>query len=143
MKQFIITIAATAVSLAAKAGPDQSSDNSFKFKALDLSSTILTILLFSVVILTFIKWLLDYRLKNKLIEKGAPENMVSQLLQPVIRDNKNVTIKWFSLLTGLGLGLSLVDYFQPLGIHSLAIMSFSLAASFLGYYFFISRREKP
>jgi len=143
MKQFIITIAATAVSLAAKAGPDQSSDNSFKFKALDLSSTILTILLFSVVILTFIKWLLDYRLKNKLIEKGAPGNMVSQLLQPVIRDNKNVTIKWFSLLTGLGLGLSLVDHFQPLGIHSLAIMSFSLAASFLGYYFFISRREKP
>ncbi|HEX8024285.1 hypothetical protein [Mucilaginibacter sp.] len=143
MKKLIITIAATVASLVAKADPDQYSDSSLKFEALHLSSTILTIVIFSVVILAFIKWLLDYRLKNKLIEKGAPDHVVSQLLQPVARDNKNVTIKWFALLMGLGTGLSFVDYFQPLGIHSLAIMSFSLAASFLGYYVFINRREKP
>ncbi|WEA00574.1 hypothetical protein [Mucilaginibacter sp. SJ] len=143
MKKLIITIAATVASLAAKADPDQYSDSSLKFEALHLSSTILTIVIFSVVILAFIKWLLDYRLKNKLIEKGAPDHVVSQLLQPVTRDNKNATIKWFALLMGLGTGLSFVDYFQPLGIHSLAIMSFSLAASFLGYYFFINRQEKP
>jgi hypothetical protein len=30
----------------------------------------------------------------------------------------------------------------PLGIHSLAIMFFSTAASFLGYYFFIKKTQK-
>lgn len=143
MKKIIITITVVAASLTAKADKDQYSDNSLKFEALHLSSTILTIMIFSVAILTFVKWLLDYRLKNKLVEKGAPDNVVSQLLQPVTRDNKNVTIKWFALLMGVGTGLSLVNYFQPLGIRSLAIMSFSLAASFLGYYFFINRQEKP
>ena len=35
-----------------------------------------------------------------------------------------------------------VAAFQPLGIHSLAIMSFSLAASFLAYYFFINHKSR-
>jgi hypothetical protein len=145
MKKIIITIGAVAgtwtVAAAQNSGP--AGGLNLDYNSLLLFTTILTIVVYGVLILTFIRWLLDYRLKNKLIEKGAPDHIVSQLLQPITSDNKNVTIKWFALLMGLGTGLSFVDYFQPLGIHSLAIMSFSLAASFLGYYFYINRREKP
>jgi len=144
MKKIIITIgAAVGTWTVAAAQNSNAVDYNFKYDALHTSYTILTIVVFGIMILTFIRWLLDYRLKNKLIEKSAPDHVVSQLLQPITSDNKNVTIKWFALLMGLGTGLSLVDYFEPLGIHSLAIMSFSLAASFLGYYFYINRREKP
>jgi hypothetical protein len=130
MKKIIITIGAVAGTwTVAAAQNSNAADYNFKYDALHTSYT-------------FIRWLLDYRLKNKLIEKSAPDHVVSQLLQPITSDNKNVAIKWFALLMGLGTGLSFVDYFQPLGIHSLAIMSFSLAASFLGYYFYINRREK-
>ncbi|MFI5163469.1 MAG: hypothetical protein ACHQHN_19475 [Sphingobacteriales bacterium] len=142
MKKISITLIFTTAFLAANADPEQISDNEIKSTALHLSSTILTIVICSVVVMTFIKLLLDHRLKNKLIDKGAPDYIVSQLLQPAINDNKNITVKWFALLTGLGTGLSFVDYYQPLGIHSLAIMCFSLAASFLGYYLFISRKKK-
>ncbi|MCC8424393.1 hypothetical protein [Mucilaginibacter sp. UR6-11] len=143
MKKIIITIGAVAGTwTAAAAQNSNAAGDNFRYDLLHTSSVILTIVVFSVVALTFIKWLLDYRLKNKLIEKGAPDHIVSQLLQPITSDDKNITIKWFALLMGLGIGLSFVDYFQPLGIHSLAIMSFSLAVSFLGYYFYINRREK-
>ena len=103
---------------------------------------VLTVVLFSIVILTFIKLILDYRIKNKLIDKGASDSVISQLLQPAIKDNSQATIKWIAILTGVGLGLSLVAAFQPLGIHSLAIMSLSLAASFLAYYIFINRKGR-
>ncbi|MES2111335.1 MAG: hypothetical protein V4577_21445 [Bacteroidota bacterium] len=144
MKKIIITISAAVGTWTVAAAQNSNAvDYNFKYDALHTSYTILTIVVFGIMILTFIRWLLDYRLKNKLIEKSAPDHVVSQLLQPITSDNKNVTIKSFALLMGLGTGLSLVDYFEPLGIHSLAIMSFSLAASFLGYYFYINRREKP
>jgi hypothetical protein len=42
----------------------------------------------------------------------------------------------------LGAGLMIVNYTQPLGIHSLAIMAFSISLSFLGYYFFIRQAGK-
>lgn len=142
MKKISITLIFTTVFLATNASPEQIDSNSLKFESLHLSSTILTIVIGCVVVMTFIKWMLDHHLKNKLIDKGAPENVVAQLLQPAINDNKNTTVKWFALLMGLGIGLSFVDYYQPLGIHSLAIMCFSLATSFLGYYFYISRKEK-
>jgi hypothetical protein len=143
MKRILFSAIIATGSFAAHAqNKDQFSDGELKFESLHLSMTLLMIVLFSIVILTFVRWILDYRLKNKLIEKGAPDHVVSQLLQPVTNDNKNITIKWFAMLMGLGIGLSLVNYFQPLGIHSLAMMSFSLATSFLGYYFFIKRAEK-
>jgi len=143
MKKISFTLIFTAAFLAAKADPENFTDNYVRLETLHNVNMILTSAIYCVVGMIFIKWVLDHRLKNKLIDKGAPEHIVSQLLQPAINDNKNATVKWFALLMGLGAGLGLVDYFQPLGIHSLAIMCFSLAASFLGYYFYISRKETP
>ncbi|HEY4197118.1 MAG TPA: hypothetical protein VGM63_16365 [Mucilaginibacter sp.] len=142
MKKISITLLFTTAFLAANADPENFTDNYVKLETLHNVNMILTTAIYCVVGMIFIKWLLDHRLKNKLIDKGAPEHVVSQLLQPVVNDNKTTTIKWFALLIGLGTGLFFVNYYLPLGIHSLAIMCFSLAASFLGYYFYVSRKEK-
>jgi len=104
-------------------------------------SVLLTIILFAAAILSLIKMILDNRIKQKMIDKGASENIISQLLQPINKESsRDINIKWFCILAGIGVGLSLINFFLPLGIHSLAIMSFSLAASFLGYYFFTKNR---
>ncbi len=84
-------------------------------------------------ILSIVKRLLDSRLKNKIIEKGIPENAITAILKPNSKENEN--IKWFVILTGLGVAFTLINYTLPLGFHSIAIMAFSLAGSFLGYYF--------
>jgi hypothetical protein len=63
-------------------------------------------------------------------------------LQTNPNENRNVNIKWFAVLTGLGAGLTIIYYTLPFGIHSLAIMAFCIAASFLAYFFFLKYSEK-
>jgi hypothetical protein len=95
-------------------------------------------------ILTIVRWVLDQRIKNRLIDKGVSESIASQFLQPAAKkDTKTIAIKWFLILTGIGVGFTLVNLFQPYGAHSLALMAFSLAASFLGYYFFTKQSGPP
>jgi len=98
--------------------------------------------LFMVFILAIIKRFMDFRIKNKIVDKGVPENIITSLMEPVPHENRNSNIKWFMLLTGLGTALILIYWQLPLGIHSLAILAFSLAASFLGYYLFLRQVEK-
>jgi hypothetical protein len=116
-------------------------DKDFMRELLTNCGVLLGLFLISTFFLTLFRTYLDSKLKNKLIDKGASENVVTQLLQPLKKDSKLEPLKWFSILAGIGLGLSLIGAFQPLGIHSLAIMSFSLAAGFLAYYFFSKKVE--
>jgi hypothetical protein len=92
------------------------------------------------IVVTFIlaitRSIQEYRLKSKLIEKGVSDKVVEQFLQPGPKDTRNQIVKWFMLLAGLGIGLTVISMTLPLGIHSMAIMSFSIALGFLGYYFF-------
>ena len=85
---------------------------------------------------------MDNRLKARMIEKGVSDKVVEQLLQPDGKDVKGQAMKSFLLLSGIGLGLTIINFFLPIGIHSIAIMSFSIALSFLGYYYFLKRSEK-
>lgn len=84
----------------------------------------------------------EHRLKNKIIDKGISESIAQSILEPKSTDDKNVNVKWFAILAGIGLGLTGVNYTQPLGFHSLAIMAFSISLSFLGYYLFIRNTGK-
>ena len=108
----------------------------------NVSASIFTAGLFMVFILAIIKRIMDYRIKNKIVEKGIPENIASSILQTSPKENRNINIKWFCLLAGIGAALTIIYYTLPLGIHSLAIMAFCVAASFLGYYFFLKQSEK-
>lgn len=109
------------------------------FQACAIISVILAIMFF---ILALLKRILEHRLKNKIVDKGIPENLVTSLLQTNSGEEKHINIKWFAILAGLGIGLLLVYYTKPLDIHSLAIMAFSISLSFLGYYFFVKQATK-
>ena len=83
----------------------------------------------------------DFRLKSKIVEKGVPDKVAEQLLHADHKDAKSQAIKWFLILAGIGLGLTIIDLTLPIGIHSVAIMAFSISLGFLGYYFFIKRTK--
>jgi hypothetical protein len=101
---------------------------------------ILVLYLAGIFTLAMIKAIQDYRLKFKMMEKGVSERVIEQFLQPATRkDAKQQSFKWFLVLAAIGLGLTIVNYTLPLGIHSVAIMAFCISLSFLGYYFFIRK----
>lgn len=98
--------------------------------------------MFMLFILTIMRYIMDHRLKNKIVEKGVPDHIATSILQTDPKGNRNANIKWFAILTGLGVGLTIVYYTLPLDIHSLAIMAFCIGASFLGYFLFLKYTEK-
>ena len=108
----------------------------------NVCATIFVLGLFMIFILVILKRIMEYRLKNKIVEKGVPENIISSILQPNSKEDRNINIKWFAILAGVGAGLTIIYYTLPLGIHSLAIMAFCIAASFLGYFFFLKQSER-
>jgi hypothetical protein len=103
---------------------------------------IITFFLIAGFILTIIRILQESRLKSKLIEKGVSDKVVEQFLQPTQKDSKSQAIKWAFVLFSIGGGLTVIYYSLPLGIHSLAIMAFSISASFFGYFWYIQQSEK-
>jgi len=105
-------------------------------------ATIFVVILFMVFIINVMKRVFDHRLKNKIVEKGISENIAQSLLETKTTKDKYANIKWFALLAGTGIGLTGVNFTQPLGFHSFAIMAFSISLSFLGYYFFIRNKEE-
>ncbi len=107
-----------------------------------ISASIFAVALFMIFFLTILKRGLEYRLKNKIVDKGIAENIASSLLRTKTSEDRNINIKWFALLAGIGAGLTIIYFTQPLGIHSLAIMAFSISVSFLGYYIFLRTAGK-
>lgn len=105
-------------------------------------ATIFTLGLFMWFILAIMKRLMDNKLKNKIVDKGVPESVVASVLKSNPKEDLNANVKWFAILAGLGVALTAIHYTLPLGIHSLAIMAFCIAASFLGYFFFLKQSEK-
>jgi len=108
-----------------------------------IAATIFVVGMFMYFIITIMKRIFEHRLKNKIVDKGISENIAHSILETkTTEDNKYANVKWFAILAGIGMGLTGVNYTQPLGFHSLAIMAFSISLSFLGYYFFIRSAEK-
>ena len=109
----------------------------------EVSAAIFVVGMFMYFIINVMKRILEYRLKNKIVDKGISENIAQSILETrTTDDSKNANIKWFAILAGIGLGLAGVNFTKPFGFHSLAIMAFSISLSFLGYYFFIRNAEK-
>ena len=92
-------------------------------------------------ILAIMKRIMDNRLKNKIMDKGVPDSIVSSIFRTNPKEDLNLNVKWFAILAGLGIALTAIHYTMPLGIHSLAIMAFCIAGSFLGYFFFLKQSE--
>jgi hypothetical protein len=135
MKKIMTTVTVLSSATVVNAG------NGFNDQVFSVCAGIFILLAILTFIINFLQKILDHRLKNRILDKGIPENLVTSLLQPKHGEEKNINIKWFAILAGLGAGLLVVYYTQPLDIHSLAIMAFSISLSFLGYYFFTRKSE--
>ena len=107
-----------------------------------VAAMIFTLGLFMWFILAIMKRLMDNKLKNKIVDKGVPDSIVASVLKTNPKEDLNANVKWFAILAGLGVALTAIHYTQPLGIHSLAIMAFCIAGSFLGYFLFLRQSEK-
>ena len=103
------------------------------FKVTATAGLLIMVMIFILVITKRIQ---DFKLKTKIIEKGIPESIALSVLQTNKPKEGNINVKWFAILAGLGAGLTIINFNQPLGLHSVATMIFCLSASFLGYYFF-------
>ena len=97
---------------------------------------LLMVYLVTSFILSMIKLFLDNRLKTKIVEIGAPEEVVAQLI-PTGRNEKKNGLKWFCVLTTVAIGLGITGFYQAAGIYALTIMTFSLAIGFLSYFLLI------
>lgn len=142
MKKIIFAILILAASLPVAAQDVSFGVGTLNMETVRIIATIVVLILIMSFILNMFKKIFDYRLKNKIVDRGVPQEAAASILRTEEVDNKNAPVKWFALLAGLGLGLTIVNYTLPLGIHSLAIMSFCVAFSFLGYFVFLKRSRK-
>lgn len=146
MKKITVTISGLLLAVVLRAqAPVQESfdpfkDRDFLFDTLHICTFLFAIYLISSFILQIFKHAMSYRIKNRILDKGTEENIVRELLLPEKKDNKNYILQWFFMLTAIGIGLLVVGLIRPFGLHSLAILAFSVAAGFGAYYYF--SREK-
>jgi uncharacterized membrane protein len=114
----------------------------FLFDVLHIGSTVLFIYIATSFIMNIIKRTLDQKIKHKILDKGTEENIVTKVLQPDKKDNHNLILQWICVLTSIGIGLTLITLFKPYGVHTIAIMAFSVAAGFLVFYLFTKQPDK-
>ncbi len=143
MKKILFIIAAMLPVLAANAQAyDPEKNKAIPDKFIEIPIAILGIYLAATFILKIIKMILDNRLKYKMLEKGVSAEVIKEFLQPAPNDGKNQILKWTILFIGICAGLIISYFFQPYGNHTVAIMAFSIAISFLVYYNFLYRSSK-
>jgi hypothetical protein len=110
----------------------------------DLSGQIILPILFIsflIFMLTLlVRHFLDFRLKNKMIDKGLSDQLSTYLFHK--NDQKSDIIKLAILFCGIGAGLIITYFTRPINIHSLAIMAFSIGLSYFAYFFYLRRQDK-
>lgn len=146
MKKLFVSVSALFVALAGNAQDntyDPFKDRQFIFDAMNICAILLVIYLLSEFILRIIRQSLEFKLKNRIIDKEINERVVAQLVQPESKKEKrSYLLQWFCILAAVGLGFSIMSLSKPFGLHSLAIMAFCIAAGFGGYYFFTRETGK-
>lgn len=95
---------------------------------------------FLIFILTkLVKYFLEFRLKNKLIDRGMAEQLSTYLSEKNDKEKQHEVAKMAILFCGVGTGLTITYLTAPVDIHSIAIMAFSLGLSYLAYFFYLRR----
>ena len=102
----------------------------------------IALFLLGYFVLAVIKLVLNYLLKNKMVDTAIISETVVERLLPGPQDEQNKVVKWVALLLSTGAGLTVCNWYLPLGIHSVIILIFSTAFGFLAYYLFLRRQTK-
>lgn len=144
MKKLLFTTLILCVAFAAHAQENFNplTDRQFYFDTLNIIGILSGLYIISSFIQRLFKQYYGYRIKNRMLDKGTEENIVKELLQPDKKDNKDYVLQWFCMLAAIGAGIFLVTWIRPFGLHSLAILAFSMAAGFGAYYYFSRQTEK-
>jgi hypothetical protein len=108
----------------------------FLFDTLHIVTFLFGMYLITSFLLQLFRTGMNARIKNRMLDKGTEENIVRELLQPDKKENKNYILQWFFMLIAIGIAFLLLMLTGPFGIHSLAILAFSMAAGFGAYYYF-------
>ncbi|HET6255764.1 MAG TPA: hypothetical protein VFE32_16935 [Puia sp.] len=143
MKKAFLIIAALGGSVIAYAQdkPESLINREMLFDLVHIVATILVIYLISSFILQLVRNNFDFRLKSKIIDRQTEGQIVSQLIQPDKTNPLTSVLQWICTLVSVGIGFALIDATLPFGMHSLAIMAFSVAAG-LGVYYIVTKRAK-
>lgn len=143
MKKALIIIAALGGTTVAYAQdkPEPLIDRSFIFDVVHIVAMLLVIYLISSFILQLVRSNFDYRLKSKLVERQTEEHIVGQLVQPDKVNPLNTVMQWICTLVSVGVGFVLIQFSQPYGLFSVAIMAFCVAGG-LGLYYLYAKRSK-
>ncbi len=104
------------------------------YKVIVVIFIIVLIMWFTVTIL---KRLLEHKLKNKILDKEISQDLASAVLNTESNDKTQNSIKWFIILTTTGVGLFITNQYLPLGLHSIGIMTISIAFGFLLYIIYL------
>ena len=104
-----------------------------------MRSTVIIIIIYlvTVFILSFVRLILNDRLKKAMLEKGTPADIIATLLPQ--QAGTTAAIKWFCILTAVSIGLTILSFTMPTGIYAAIVMAFSIALGFLAYYFLAKR----
>jgi hypothetical protein len=140
----LITVLFTVFTLTAANAQDkfeQIVDRSFVVDAFHISATIFLLYLCFNFVLELLQRNLDHRIKSRAIAAGSSESMVGRLLDRKRKDLRRGALAWICVLLAIGLGLSIINFTLPFGLHSVAIMAFSIGAGLLAFYL-ISGRQR-
>ncbi len=143
MKKALIITATLAGSIVAYAQdkPEPLINRDFIFDLVHIIGMLLIIYFISSFILQLVRSNLDFRLKSKLVERQAEENIVGQFVRSDRINPLNTVMQWICTLLSIGVGFVLIQVTQPFGLHSLAIMAFCVAGG-LGLYYLYAKRTK-
>ena len=143
MKKISLTVVVSLLAIAAQAEDHENfepfKDREFLFDVLHIGTMLIAIYLIASFILQIFKAGMTARIKNRMLDKGTEENIVRELLQPDKKENKNYILQWFFIMVAIGISFLLLMLTSPFGLHSLAIIAFSIAAGFGAYYYFTRR----
>jgi len=91
MKKILSTTAILCFAVAARAQEnfDPLKDRQLYFDILNICAVLAVIYLISSFLLQMIRNHYNFRIKNRILDKGTEENIVRQLLQPEKKENKN------------------------------------------------------
>jgi hypothetical protein len=146
MKKTLASLSLLVISLASNAQDNNFEplkDRQFIFDIMNICAVLLVIYLLCNFILRLIKNSLDFKLKNKIIDKQTPEPVIGQLVQSETNQEKRkYLLQWFFVLAAIGVGFIIISLTVPFGLHSLAIMALSIATGLGGYYYFTRNAEQ-
>jgi FtsH-binding integral membrane protein len=143
MKKAIMLLAALGGSLAvyAQDKPEPLINRDFIFDLIHIAAVLLIIYLISSFFLQLVRSNFDFRLKSKILDRQTDENIVGQLVRADKANPFNSVLQWICTLAAVGVGFMLIEFTQPFGLHSLAIMAICVAAG-LGVYYFVAKQTK-